>query len=86
MIRAVRAKFEEPDLRQLLISTHPMVLVQIKPDDSKWGSGKDGGGDNLLGRILMQIRDELRRESASTSTDATNHAPHDGHDASSIPQ
>jgi len=27
-----------------------------------WGIGADGSGKNMLGKILMEIRDELRHE------------------------
>ncbi len=32
--------------------------------DYYWGCGKNGGGKNMLGRILMEVRDELRTRGA----------------------
>lgn len=29
-------------------------------DDDYWGDGGDGSGKNMLGRILMQVRESLR--------------------------
>jgi hypothetical protein len=30
-----------------------------------WGDGGDGSGKNMLGRILMEVREELRLEEAT---------------------
>jgi N-glycosidase YbiA len=61
METAVRAKFTQiPDLKMLLLGTGDAVLIQ-HCDDRYWGDGGDGTGKNLLGIILMEIRDELRQ-------------------------
>ncbi len=61
MRRAVRAKFEQHEnLRQLLLSTGDAKLVEHTANDSYWGDGGDGSGGNMLGRILMDVRDALR--------------------------
>lgn len=58
---AVRAKFTQHDeLKALLLSTGNALLVEHTENDSYWGDGGDGSGKNRLGRILMQIRDELK--------------------------
>jgi ribA/ribD-fused uncharacterized protein len=63
METAVRTKFTQiPDLKMLLLGTGDAVLIQ-HCDDRYWGDGGDGTGRNLLGIILMEIRDELRRKS-----------------------
>lgn len=31
-------------------------------NDSYWGDGGDGSGKNMLGRILMEIRDKICEE------------------------
>lgn len=60
MRAAVRAKFtQHPDLTALLLSTGDAVLVEHTTNDAYWGDGGDGSGRNMLGRILMQVRDEL---------------------------
>ena len=62
MRKAVRAKFEQhEDLRELLLSTGDAKIVEHTENDSYWGDGGDGSGKNMLGRILMQVRDQLRR-------------------------
>lgn len=61
MREAVRAKFEQHEnLWQLLLSTGDAKLIEHTSNDSYWGDGGDGSGKNMLGRILMEIREELR--------------------------
>jgi len=61
MERVVRAKFSQHDhLRELLLSTGDARLVEHTEHDSFWGDGGDGSGTNMLGRILMRVRDALR--------------------------
>jgi ribA/ribD-fused uncharacterized protein len=63
MTRAVRAKFNQhADLRAMLVGTGEATLVEHTRNDAYWGDGGDGTGKNMLGQILMKIRDELRRE------------------------
>ena len=63
MLDALRAKFtQHEDLRELLLATGDAVLVEHTANDSYWGDGGDGSGKNRLGRLLMQVRDELRTE------------------------
>ena len=60
MEKALRAKFTSyPDLKEHLMSTYPHPLVQMKPSDGYWGSGRAGEGLNMLGILLMKIRQEL---------------------------
>ncbi len=58
---ALRAKFtQHPELRELLLGTGEAKLVEHTENDDYWGDGGDGRGKNMLGRLLMQLRDELR--------------------------
>lgn len=60
METAVQAKFSQhPELRDLLLSTQNRKLVEHTSNDSFWGDGGDGSGENHLGRILMRIRDQI---------------------------
>lgn len=62
MREAVLAKFQQhPDLLALLLATGNARLVEHTERDDYWGDGGKGSGANMLGRILMQVRDELRR-------------------------
>ncbi len=61
---AVRAKFTQHlQLAELLLSTGDAIIAEHTEFDDFWGDGGDGSGKNMLGRILMDIRDELRRTS-----------------------
>jgi ribA/ribD-fused uncharacterized protein len=61
MYRAVRRKFElHPELRELLLATGEEDIAESAPADYYWGVGRDGTGQNRLGKIIMQIRSELR--------------------------
>jgi N-glycosidase YbiA len=61
MRHALRRKFENPELRTLLLSTGKRLLVEDSPYDSYWGRGKSGNGRNRLGVLLMELREELRK-------------------------
>lgn len=61
MRKAVRAKFiQHSSLRELLIGTGDAVIVEHTRKDRYWGDGGDGSGKNMLGIILMEVREELK--------------------------
>ena len=65
MRTAVRAKFTQiTELRKLLLNTGDAELIDHSDEDSYWSDGGDGGGRNMLGVVLMEVRDELRQPSA----------------------
>lgn len=60
MRKAVRAKFEQhPNLASLLLATGDAELVEHTERDAFWGDG-GGSGQNMLGRILMEVREILK--------------------------
>lgn len=60
---AVLAKFSQHDeLRNLLLATGKAKLVEHTTNDAYWGDGGDGSGMNVLGRILMEVREKLREQ------------------------
>jgi ribA/ribD-fused uncharacterized protein len=68
MREVVRAKFSQhDDIRQVLLSTGDAKIVEHTENDSYWGDGGDGSGKNMLGRILMEIREELSCHGAKHS-------------------
>ena len=70
MRKAVRAKFtQHDDIRQILLSTGDARIVEHTENDSYWGDGGDGKGRNMLGRILMEIREELQTQVVDESAD-----------------
>ncbi len=61
MHEAVRAKFtQHAGLREVLLGTGDAMIVEHTENDRYWGDGGDGRGQNKLGRILMQVQEELR--------------------------
>ena len=65
MDRAVRRKFKlHAALRELLLATGDEDIVEAAPSDYYWGVGRDGTGQNRLGRIIERIRADLRAGSA----------------------
>ena len=64
MRRLVREKFRNPLLRSMLLATEDAKLVEGNTwNDRFWGVCR-GVGQNWLGRILMEVREECRREEA----------------------
>jgi ribA/ribD-fused uncharacterized protein len=58
---AVRRKFEANDhIRGILLSTGDADVVEKTTRDYYWGCGTEGTGKNMLGKILMEVRDALR--------------------------
>lgn len=62
MKRGVLQKFRShPDLLQLLLSTGTEEIVEDNPKDEIWANGKEGKGQNLFGKLLMEVRDYFRQ-------------------------
>lgn len=62
MYECVLAKFtQNHELREQLLSTGDEDIVEDSPVDSFWGCGVDGAGKNHLGKILVQVREDLRK-------------------------
>ncbi len=64
MREALRRKFANPTLRDLLLATKNRPLIENSPFDRYWGAGKDGRGLNRLGVLLVELRAELRVHAA----------------------
>lgn len=60
MRKAVFEKFTQNKLiRDILLSTGREIIVEKTMDDYYWGCGKNGTGKNMLGKILMEVRQKL---------------------------
>ena len=58
---ALRAKFtQHKRLHDILLSTGSRPLVEHTSRDSFWGDGGDGSGCNHLGRLLEEVRADLK--------------------------
>ena len=60
MYSGMLAKFSQnADLRDLLVATHDFTLV-CDSDDPLLGVSRGGGGDNLEGNLLANVREHLQ--------------------------
>ncbi|WNS41504.1 NADAR family protein [Paenibacillus sp. MMS20-IR301] len=60
MREALLAKVEQhPVIKSILLSTGDCTLVEHTANDSYWGDGGNGEGGNMLGKLLMEIRNGL---------------------------
>ena len=60
MRELLQLKFSTPELRKALVWTDPAHLEETNTwGDTFWGVC-DGEGENHLGRILMELRDDLK--------------------------
>lgn len=79
MRQVLRAKFtQHKDLRDLLLSTCSARLVEVGKVDNVvnrvWGE-VNGKGQNMLGVLLMELRDELVREGSINKIIKFEHEP-----------
>jgi N-glycosidase YbiA len=55
-------KFEtHEEIRNILLSTGDEEIIEHTTYDYYWGYGTNGTGKNMLGKILMEIREKLRK-------------------------
>lgn len=65
MRQALEAKFTQHDeLKRLLLATGSAKLVEHTANDRYWGDGGDGSGQNMLGRLLMEIRNKFSAQAS----------------------
>ena len=57
----------EARLRAMLLGTGEAKLVEHTANDDYWDDGGDGTGKNVLGRILIDVREELRAEDGAVA-------------------
>jgi hypothetical protein len=63
MLTALRRKYEVNELKEVLLKTGNRPIFEDSPKDRIWGTGvrgEIGTGQNLLGKALMEIREEIR--------------------------
>ena len=60
MEEILRAKAEQHwDMKDALKRSGNRQIIENSPFDSFWGIGPDGQGQNMLGKTLMKIRDQM---------------------------
>ena len=63
MREALRAKFtQNKELKKILLETGDAELVKHTANDNYWADGGDGSGKNVLGKLLMELREQLKSE------------------------
>jgi ribA/ribD-fused uncharacterized protein len=73
MLELLRQKFGHADLAELLLETEDAYLVEGNTwGDREWGV-VEGKGKNHLGRLLMQVREELRKKRAGNKKETDPH-------------
>lgn len=61
MREAVMAKFTQlKDLTGILLGTDDAMIIEHTANDRYWADGGDGTGQNMLGKILMEVREAIR--------------------------
>lgn len=61
MYEALKAKFtQHAFIKKVLLDTGDAKLVEHSRLDKYWADAGDGTGKNMLGVLLMKLRDELR--------------------------
>jgi len=60
MREALEAKFSQyEELKKLLLETGCAKLVEHTVNDHYWGDGGNGSGKNMLGQLLVKVREKL---------------------------
>lgn len=51
--------FQNKEIAKILLNTDDEEIIEVTSNDYYWGCGTNGTGKNMLGKILMKVRDEL---------------------------
>lgn len=63
MTRAIYTKCRTHQaVADLLLKTGTKQIVDTTMYDYYWGCGRDGRGDNVFGKVLMEVRGKLKQE------------------------
>ncbi len=63
MYKAVLKKFSTYRyLQKILLSTGDEEIIENTKNDYYWGRGKKGTGENILGKILMDVRKIIKQK------------------------
>ena len=61
MLKVLRLKFDQDEhCQRVLLSTGDVMLMENTSRDCYWASGPDGKGLNMLGILLVKVRNEIR--------------------------
>lgn len=63
MTRGVYIKCRtHPDIAEALLATDGKTLIESSNYDYFWGCGRDRRGENMYGKVLMNVREKLKQE------------------------
>ena len=66
-MRCLKAKYAVPKLRDMLLDTgNASFEEQDKGKRSRFGTASNGRGENYHGKLLWQLRNEIRAESSDS--------------------
>lgn len=66
MTRGVYTKCRtHPEIAGTLLATGDRMLIENSNYDYFWGCGRDRRGENAYGKVLMNVREQLRKEQQS---------------------
>ena len=60
MYICLKSKFQNPEMRKKLLDTGDAVLIEGNNHGDRYWGVVNGEGQNKLGRLLMQIRSDIR--------------------------
>lgn len=70
MYEAVLCKFQtHADIREKLLDTGEEEIVEETTKENYWGCGPNKDGANTYGRILCQVREQLRADYSNTENE-----------------
>ncbi len=63
MKEALIYKFcQHEDIKEILLFTNDAEIIEDSPIDYYWGCGADGTGKNMLGKLLVEVREILKKK------------------------
>lgn len=62
MGKALRVKFNIPRFKNILLSSGTSEIIEYSNRDYFWGRGDDGAGANMLGKLLMELREQIKSQ------------------------
>lgn len=82
MLVGLKEKFKDPILQEKLLDTGYDQIIENSPFDKYWGTGDDAGfgsGKNMLGKMLMFIREYYRENLVFPIKDYNSEIPNENH-------
>lgn len=66
MTRALyRKAISHQEVKEAILATEDNLIIETSMYDHYWGIGRDQRGENILGKVWMDIRNKLREEKAA---------------------